>query len=123
MRSLSYLLEKMLRHCDEIIADIQDCSYEAFLSDGKTQRAIYMSLHQIGELSGRLPDSFRLQYNEIPWAGIRQVRNIISHEYIRIDPASIWATIKQDIPTLKSFLELRLLNMANGTEKEYFEKE
>lgn len=123
MTNVSFLLERMLRHCDEIASDIQGLTAGAFGLDGKTQRAVYMSLHQIGELVGRLPEAFRARHPEIPWRGIRQMRNIISHEYIRIDEEVVWETASQSIPDFKAMISACVQAIQDGGEPDLYEKD
>lgn len=120
--SIKFLLERMLRHCDEIKSDSRGLTFEQFCEDGKTQRAVFMSLHQIGELAVRLPEAFRNRHNDIPWRGIRQIRNIISHEYIRIDLRIVWETVSSDIPELLEKLQTCLTNVELGLEPEKYDK-
>ncbi|MEG1513580.1 MAG: HepT-like ribonuclease domain-containing protein [Clostridia bacterium] len=123
MVNVKYLLQRMLEHCTALQSDVTGYCFDSFLSDSKTQRAAYMSLHQIGELAGRLPTAFRIRHEDVPWSGIRQVRNIISHEYIRIDLAVVWGTITDDIPPLMGALTDILLAIHAGNEPVEYEKD
>jgi len=113
----------VIRHCGEIEADIENFSQAAFEADGKTQRAVYMSLHQIGELVARLPEAFKAFYPELPWRGIRQMRNIISHEYIQIDRDIIWQTVTQSIPGFAENIAACLRAIADGNAPAIYEKD
>ena len=117
------ILEKIARHCNDIFADITNYNYDDFLLDFKTQRAVFMSLHQIGELSSRLPSKFRERHENIPWSAIRQVRNIIAHEYVRINLDIIWMTITGDIPTLHSYVTAVIKRMDENKESASYEKD
>ena len=117
------ILVKIARHCNDIFTDIANCDYDSFLTDFKTQRAVFMSLHQIGELSGRLPRTFREYHKNIPWSAIRQVRNIIAHEYVRINLDIIWMTITGDIPTLHNYVTAVIKRMDENKEPASYEKD
>ena len=117
------LLERMQGHCDDIAADTKGLSQSDFESDGKTQRAVYMSLHQIGEMTGRLPEAFKTLHPTLPWRGIRQTRNIISHEYIKIDMDIIWQTIAQSIPHFRKAIADCLQSIADGKEPAEYKKD
>lgn len=123
MTNVKFLLERMIRHCDEIASDTQDYTRGVFETDGKTQRAVYMSLSQIGELVGRLPEAFRERHHDVPWRGIKQMRNIISHEYIRIDMDVVWETVHHSIPEFKAKLAACVQSVRNGNEPELYEKD
>ncbi|MDR2519737.1 MAG: DUF86 domain-containing protein [Eubacteriaceae bacterium] len=81
-----------------------------------------MSLHQIGELVGRLPKAFWELHPDVPWRGIRQTRNIISHEYIQIDLNIIWQTVIQSIPDFSKEIEDSMHSIADGKEPATYEK-
>ena len=117
------ILEKIAQHCDDILADMSNCDYETFIIDLKTQRAVFMSLHQIGELSGRLPHEFRERHKNIPWTAIRQVRNIIAHEYVRINIDIIWMTITGDIPDLYNYIKFVIKQMNENKEITLYKKD
>jgi len=120
---IRFLLERMQGHCDDIAMDTNGLSQSDFESDGKTQRAVYMSIHQIGELVGRLPEAFRALHPDLPWRGIRQTRNIISHEYVKIDLDIIWQTITQSIPDFRKAIAGCLQSIADGKEPAHYEKD
>jgi len=60
-----------------------------------------MYILQIGELSTRLTDSVKTQYNDIPWRDIIGMRNIFAHDYDSIDAGKIWETLQFDIEPLR----------------------
>ena len=64
-----------------------------------------MCIFQIGELTSKLTDDFREQYNGIPWKKIRGMRNIFAHDYESINDEEAWATIETSIPELKRYCQ------------------
>jgi uncharacterized protein with HEPN domain len=44
-------------------------------------------------------------YPEIPWVDIRGIRNIVIHEYFRVNIEIIWETIQTDLPPLLGQLQ------------------
>jgi uncharacterized protein with HEPN domain len=42
--------------------------------------------------------------SDVPWALMKQMRNILAHEYFGIDLDIIWKTTQNDLPSLKKFL-------------------
>ncbi len=74
-----------------------------FLADLRTQRAVVMSLMIVGEAASRIlsdhPD-FAEANAEIPWRGIRGMRNRIAHGYFDIDLRVVWTTVQVELPPL-----------------------
>ena len=44
----------------------------------------------IGEASSRMSQETKEKYPDLPWVGTIDVRNIITHEYFRVDLNIIW---------------------------------
>ena len=97
-----------LKILDEI-ADIEvftaQRSIEELASDRMYQKAIVMSLINIGELSKSFTANYLDSMPQIPWKSVRGFRNIAAHQYEIIDFLDVQKTIREDIPILKSALE------------------
>jgi uncharacterized protein with HEPN domain len=55
---------------------------DALLADKRTQQAVIMSVNIIGEAATKLMDGyaeFTLAHPEVPWRGMRGMRNRIAH--------------------------------------------
>ena len=67
-----------------------------------------MCLQSIGEairqVDNKTEDKLFSKYPEIPWKQIIGMRNILSHEYLSIDPDLIFDIISQEIEPLKETL-------------------
>lgn len=71
------------------------------------QDAVHMRLQVIGESVAKLPQEIRSKKLEIPWTKISGLRNLISHDYAKVDFNKVWLVIKHDLPTLrKAVIEL-----------------
>ena len=81
----------------EAIADIRrrfpKMEYAQFLSDRDEQALAAFRLSIIGENSNKLSPNLKAQYDDIPWADMVAFRNIVSHEYHRIDAALVWEAL------------------------------
>lgn len=73
-------------------------------SDLRTQSAILYQVAIMGEATKRLSREFREQHPEAPWDDIAGMRDIVSHQYDRIDLDIVWQVIQQNIPELLSIL-------------------
>jgi uncharacterized protein with HEPN domain len=63
--------------------------------------------HRVGEASGRLSQPFRNQHPDVPWRAIRGMRNVVAHDYGRIDHRIVWMTLQHDLPRLADALQNR----------------
>ena len=97
--------QKILREISDIETFSQEKSPETLKNDRMYQKAIVMSLINIGELSKSFTEDFLALMPQIPWKAIRGFRNIASHQYEIINFEDVRKTIKEDIPVLKSALE------------------
>ena len=52
-----------------------------------------------------MSEEARQRYPNIPWVGTIDVRNIIAHEYFRVNLDIIWRIISNDLPNLKEQLQ------------------
>ena len=104
-KSRDIIIKKILKYCDEInlAHDEYHHSFEVFESNPTYKNAIALCLLQIGELTGNLSDSFKDTYPQIPWKAIRGMRNVVAHQYGKIDVATVCETADSDIEELRLF--------------------
>jgi uncharacterized protein with HEPN domain len=88
------------------IADYTDgMDFAAFCADGKTRDAVIRNLVTVGESIRWIPEPVLEAHQEVPWATMRGVRNVVVHEYFGVDPAILWETVRGDLPPLVPRLE------------------
>ena len=51
--------------------------------------AVLRNLAVVGEAVKSLPDDFKQQHANTPWASIAGLRNVVVHEYFRVNPEMI----------------------------------
>ncbi len=68
----------------------------------------------IGEAVGDLSSSLQQQYPDIPWREIVGMRNIIAHQYFRIDLEVVWLVVDRELPQMRPQFEM----MLEGIEEE-----
>ena len=64
-----------------------------FFEDIDIQNAVYRYFEVIGEAAGRVPEEFKIKYSKVNWQGMKDLRNVIIHQYDGIDPNNIWTII------------------------------
>jgi len=93
-----------------IRSDLGGLTKEAFLGDGKTQRAVIEGFIVVGEASNRLSVLRPDLEGRAPdlWSHLRDacdMRNILTHEYFRVDAGIVWETVQHEIPLLATSLQ------------------
>ncbi|MEM9543626.1 MAG: DUF86 domain-containing protein [Cyanobacteria bacterium P01_E01_bin.42] len=74
---------------------------EAFEKDELIQVWILHHLQIIGEAASAMSEALSQKYNRVPWQDMADFRNVLVHEYFRIDLDIIWEIVKKQIPNLK----------------------
>ena len=59
----------------------------------------------IGEASRHVPVDITEQYPNIPWLDMRDMRNLVIHEYSAVNKHILWDTIIEDLPPLIPLLQ------------------
>ena len=54
----------------------------------------------IGEASAAISDEFKAAHPELPWAVMKQMRNILVHDYVRTDVDQLWLVVENDLDDL-----------------------
>jgi uncharacterized protein with HEPN domain len=103
-RDDAYLLD-MLIAARKAIAFLEDMTWEAFAASELHQSAVIRPLEIIGEAAGRMSPATREAHPEIPWTKMIGMRNRLIHEYFRVDLATVWDTVQDDLPPLIAMLE------------------
>ena len=101
------ILQKIVLYCQRIADNLERYHYDfsAFEQDYLFQDACCMCVVQIGELVSQLSDEVKSQNKAIPWRIIKDTRNFYVHAYGAIDIPSVWDTLENDIPALKTACE------------------
>jgi len=69
--------------------------------DRKTSDAVLYNLVVIGEAAAQISEEMRSAAPEIPWAKVVGLRNLIAHEYFRVDLDVIEAIISEQLEDLE----------------------
>lgn len=70
--------------------------------------AILYQIGIVGEATKRLSFEFREQHSQIPWSQVAGMRDIIFHQYDRLDLDVVWTVIQRSIPELLAQIVLLL---------------
>ena len=75
---------------------------EAFRSNPMAVAAVERKLQIISEAAIRLGEEAEILCPGQPWRDIRGIGNHLRHAYERIDLATIWSAVTDDLPPLKA---------------------
>ncbi|MGB2925044.1 MAG: HepT-like ribonuclease domain-containing protein [Limnothrix sp.] len=94
----------MLAEIEVIESTINNLDMETFASNQQALRVILYGFAVIGEAIASAISELEMADPTMPWEQIRGMRNMVIHEYFRVDVAIIWETVQLDIPMLKRSL-------------------
>lgn len=104
---LSDYIDHMQQAAADACSFVEGLGKADFLEDKRTQQAVVMSLIIIGEAVTNVMDryiEFTQVHPEVPWRGMRGMRNRIAHGYFDINLDVVWATVQVDLPQLLGHL-------------------
>lgn len=103
-RDEAYLWD-MREAAREVVELTVGMNQEEFLKSRVVLRATERTLEIVGEATRRVSEAYRSAHPEIPWRHIIGLRNLLAHEYGRIDHEALFRTAKENIPSLIEMLD------------------
>jgi uncharacterized protein with HEPN domain len=101
-------LDDMKRATQEAISFVEGVSETDFFNSTQRQKACAMCIIIVAEAAARIeqvsPD-FVAAHLDWPWKEIRGMRNVIVHDYSRLNLPTIWSTVRSSLPELLSKIE------------------
>jgi uncharacterized protein with HEPN domain len=99
----AWLLD-MLNACRKIQRYAQGVDDAAFLNDELRQDAIIRQLIILGEAAKRVSQDYCRTHPEIPWQQIAGFRDVVVHQYERVDLPRVWRIVTEDLNRLAAHL-------------------
>jgi len=94
----------MLEACRAVVEFTENITLEEFLMEGRNSEirrlAVERKLEILGEAARRISERFRGDHPEVPWKELIGLRNVISHQYEKVNYAEIYGILKDRIPDL-----------------------
>ena len=101
-------IEDILSCIHNIQTFIKGMTLAGFEENPMAVRAVAFELVTMGEAARVVPAEIQQRFPEIPWNKMQLIRNVVVHEYFRIDEQIIWKTCQEDLPPLVPLLEKML---------------
>jgi uncharacterized protein with HEPN domain len=90
-------LKDILYSCEKVRRFTSGMTQDSFLADERTVDAVVRNLEIIGVAAKRIPDEIRVQMASIEWPNIAGMRDVIAHEYFRIDADILWDVVQNKV--------------------------
>lgn len=91
---------------------VDQCTFEEFAEDVKTQYAVIRALEIIGEAAKNIPFEIRQKYTSVPWKDLAGIRDKLIHAYFGVNLEVVWLSVKEGIPEVKPVIEVLLNELA-----------
>ncbi|MEO0988307.1 MAG: HepT-like ribonuclease domain-containing protein, partial [Cyanobacteria bacterium J06639_14] len=83
----------------------QEVTHSTLQTDRMRISAILYQIIIIGEATKRLSSEFRHQHPDIPWDNMAGMRDIVAHQYDRIDFNVLLGVVQHSIPEMLEKIE------------------
>jgi len=98
-------IENAIIRIESFIAGISE---DDFIKSSLISSAALFQFSVIGEAVGNVEKSLLDKY-PYKWYKVKAFRNLISHEYFRIELSAVWEVVIKDLPELKEMIR-KMLN-------------
>lgn len=103
-RRYDLYLEDMIEAIESIQEYTEGMSFEEFEESSMEKDAVLRNFQKLGEAVGELPDSFKEENDQVVWQDVKDFRNVIVHQYWKVDEEIAWDIIQNRLPELRNQL-------------------
>ncbi len=93
-------VQDILNAIDLIQQRLDSLDFETFSINTVLAESIVYQFIVIGEASANIPDNIKTLAPELPWRQMTDMRNMMAHEYFRVNLAIVWETAQNNLPAL-----------------------
>ena len=99
------LVDDIRRACSLILAFMQNVKLPDLVANVEKQSAVVHQLLTIGEAGKKLSPKARHDLPGIRWKDLYRIRNLIAHDYYKIDVLKVWEIVQDDVPKILEYLD------------------
>ncbi|MBN2035167.1 MAG: DUF86 domain-containing protein [Chitinispirillaceae bacterium] len=115
-REHALFVSDILECMDDAMTYVAGMTYDEFVKDSRTRRAVVQCIENIGEAAKNTPDDIRELKPRLPWRDMARMRDKCIHTYFGINYEIVWSTVKNNIPAARSMIA-ELLEEVRGLER------
>lgn len=93
-------LAEMVTSTEKVRDYTRGLSLDDFVANTMVQDAVLRRLEVIGEAAKHVADDFREKHPEVPWRQLAGLRDVLIHQYFRVNLESTWRFVSRDLPSL-----------------------
>ena len=94
-------LDDMMLAIDRIADETETVTFEQFAENWRAQYIVERALLIISEASRAIPEASKDKHADIRWIGVRDIGNVIRHQYASLSPSLIWNVVRDEPPQLR----------------------
>jgi uncharacterized protein with HEPN domain len=98
-------LVDMLKAARKVVEYATGLDESSFLGSSRDQDAILRQLTIVGEAAKRMSEEFRTSHPEVPWRRVAGFRDVVVHDYFKVDLEEVWRIVQGDVPVLIQLIE------------------
>ena len=100
-----------IQECIERIEEYTKGGKEEFMATKIIQDAVIRNFEIIGEATKRLSPELRSKYSDVPWQQMAGLRDVLIHDYLKVNLNLVWQIIEQNLSDLKRQVTAILENL------------
>ncbi len=98
-------LEDIIEASDEISKYTNNVAQDEFVRDSMRYNATIRMISVIGDAITNLEKGFKEKYPQVPWQQIKDMRNILIHEYWQTDLDQVYLSATKEVPELRHLVQ------------------
>ena len=112
---LQHILEAILE-IEEFVSEVTEID---FSKNRMMQQACVRNFGIIGEAANHLTADIKDKYSSVNWSAVKGFRNIIVHEYFKVNVTVVWQLIHVDLVEIKQIVEQALNDFEETKNSKY----